>query len=221
MKYTNLISFAFLFLLIGCGLFRQQPVNTLYTFSLDSKTYQIAGFHNGDGESVNYLVEKEDDRVIFRAIDEYQNGVLDRVVSGSISLREANRIYQTGIRMAMESDQFREVERERTFETETDEHRLVIASFKTGENQFQNRFLIYDLNWDLLGIYWDSDSDGVIDRQEQGDIEPDRVQALYNIALQNAADRQRIEERDGNQTIITIAESEHLKDIPQKPKISQ
>jgi hypothetical protein len=39
-------------------------------------------------------------QIILRAIDKDQNGVLDQVVVGDISLDEANKIYQLGLDLA-------------------------------------------------------------------------------------------------------------------------
>lgn len=205
MKYSAIVFYPFLilFFVAGCSLFRSQPSGTLFIFDHDGKTYEIAGHINEDGESVNFLTNREDDDVIFRAIDRNQSGVIDQIIYGSISVLEANEIYQAGIQIAMANDQFKTVEKNRTFELEYGDYQLMVESYQKRTDQFHNRFVLFDLNWNLKGIYWDNDSDGTIDRTDAGDLDLEIVQDLYSIALESAGEQSRLEKTDNDQIIIS------------------
>jgi hypothetical protein len=183
-------------------MFRPQPSGTLFTFELEGKTYEIAGYVDESGESANYLTHRERDNVVFRAIDRNRVGIIDQVVSGSISTQEANEIYQAGIQIAMERDLFKNIDKDRAFEFRHGDYQLMVESYQKRAGQFHNRFVLFDVNWKLKGIYWDDNSDGIIDRADSGDLDMDRVQELYSIAIQRAGEENRLDERDDGQLII-------------------
>lgn len=204
MKYSARILYPLLILFFaaGCSLFRPQPSGTLFTFNHDGKTYEIAGYVNEAGESANYLTYREKENVVFRAVDQNRSGIIDRIISGSISVLEANEIYQAGIQIAMENDLFKTIERNRTFEVKYGDYQLMVESYQKRKGQFHNRFVLFDLNWNLKGIYWDDDSNGTIDRTDAGDLEMDLVRELYYVAIERAGEQNRLEKTDEDQMII-------------------
>jgi hypothetical protein len=154
------------------------------------------------GESANYLTLRDQDNVVFRAIDHNRSGIIDQVVSGSIGVMEANRIYQAGIQIAMERDLFKNIDGNRSYEVEYGDYQLVIETYLKRDDEFHNRFVLFTLNWELVGIFWDDNSDGTIDRSETGEIELIEAQEYYTIALEKAQEDERLIETDNEQIII-------------------
>lgn len=191
-----------LFLVVGCSMFRTQPTGTLFVFDYEGETYEIAGYGTLEGESANFLVYRDGEDIIFRVMDRNRTGVLDRVVSGSVSIEEANRIYRAGIQIAMMEDQFKSIDLERTYEIKSDDYRLVVESYPKHEGLFQNRFIIYDLNWSIIGIYWDEESNGKIDSVISGEMDMEKVQELYTVILQRAEKKGKLQQSDDNKFII-------------------
>jgi len=198
-----LASLILLFFVAGCSMFRTQQSGTLFSFNYEGKTYEIAGYTNSAGESANYLTYRENESVQFRAVDHNRSGIIDQIMSGSISIMEANKIYQAGIRIAMEKDLFKNIQRDRTFEVAYNEYQLLVETYQKRKGEFHNRFILFDLNWELIGSFWDDDSDGELERVESGDVELDFAQNLYSIALQRAGESNRLHETDENQKIIS------------------
>lgn len=202
------ISLVFLsFAIAGCSLFKSQPKGSVFSFDYEGKTYQIVGYNEIEGESANFLIYREDDTVLFRVIDRNQTGTLNDVLSGDISLSEANRIYQAGITIAMEQEQYREKDRQRSFETEMEEYRAIIESYVKNWETPRNRLVIYDLNWRLIGIFWDENSNGIVDTVDYGDMEIGTAQSLYETALNRAGSQGRLDKNDSNTFIISRAAS--------------
>jgi len=156
-----------------------------------------------DGESANYLTYREQDNVIFRAVDYNRTGVIDQVVSGSVSVTDANEIYQAGIQIAVERNLFKNIDRNRTFESKYGDYQLMLETYQKREGEFHNRFILYNLEWELIAVYWDDDSDGLVDRSESGDLDLDTAQNLYGIVLDKAKESRRLIETDENQFIIS------------------
>lgn len=198
-----LLTFTLISILAGCSLFRSQQTGTLFSFEYEGKVYDISGYTNEVGESVNYLTYRDNNDLVFRAVDHHRSGVIDQVVSGSITVKEANIIYQAGIRIAMEQDLYKNIDRYRTFEFKYDDYQLMVETYQKREGEFHNRFVIFDLNWELEASYWDDNSDGTIDRIDTGDLDMDTVQNLYSLALDRAGDADRLNETDSGQIIIS------------------
>lgn len=196
-----------LLFLAGCSLFKSPQTGSLFEFEYEDQVYEIAGFTSEDGESVNMLIQRdpETDEVYFRVMDENQTGVLDRVITGEISLEEANRIYQAGIRIAQQQDQYKSIERDRTYETETDDFRLIVESYMNREDSPFNRFIIYDLNWNLLGVYFDEGSDATLNRiqEQESEIDITTAQELYMQAIDRASEDNKLEKNSDSQVIIS------------------
>jgi len=203
MKYLISIV-SLLFFLTSCALFRHQPEGTQFSFEFENETYQILGYTSDEGQSANFLVKRDGDRTIFRAIDRDQDGIIDQVITGSVGLPEANEIYREGIRQARELGQHKEVERFREFEHTYLEYRLLVQSYIPETDTYLNRFIIAGLNRDVISVAWDDDSDGVLNRIESGNIDLETAQSLYERTLDRAADNNRIEpDMDGRFVITT------------------
>lgn len=192
-----------LFLLTSCALFRHQPEGTQFSFEFENETYQILGYMSEEGQSANFLVKREGDQTIFRAIDRDQNGIIDQIITGSVGLQEANEIYKEGIRQARELGKHKEIERFREFEHTYREYRLLVQSYIPDTDSYINRFIITDLNRNIISVAWDDESDGLLTRIESGDIDLQAAQALYERILSRAADNYRIETNMDGRYVIT------------------
>jgi len=198
-----LLPLILLIFIASCSMFRTQQTGTLFTFEYEGKTYEITGYTNEVGESANYLTHRDQNNVVFRAVDHSRSGIIDQIVSGSVTVMEANEIYQFGIQIAMEQDLFKNIDRNRTFESEYGDYRMMVETYQKQKGKFHNRFLLYDLNWELIGVFWDDDSDGTIDRSEAGNMEMESAQNLYTIALERAEESERLIETDESRIIIS------------------
>lgn len=220
MKSAIRYAIPFLIILAGCSMMRPQQSGSLFVFEYEGQDYEIAGFSNPEGEAVNMLIQRdrENEKVQFRVMDQNQTGVLDQVLTGDISLKEANKIYHAGIRVAQQQDQYRSLERERVFETETEKYRLIVESYLKNEDSPFNRFVIYDLNWNLLGIYFDEGSDATLNRQQEAEIEMTVAQELYMRAIERAGEKNMLDKSTDRQVIIS---QESKTSIPQSGVISE
>lgn len=203
MKYLTLSFLLLLFFLSACALFRAQPSNTNFSFEFENETYEIIGYTTDENDSANFLIHRVNGTTLFRVIDRDQDGILERVVTGSIELERANRIYNEGIRQARELGLYKEIESTREFEHIHEEYRLIVQSYTYRRQSYVNRFIIYDLNWIVDSIFWDDDSNGILNRKEIGERDLDDAQVLYDLALQHASESERIDMRFKNRMIIS------------------
>ena len=102
----------------------------------------------------------------------------------------------------MEKDLFKNIDGNRSYEVEYADYQLVIETYLKRDDEFHNRFVLFTLNWELVGIFWDDNSDGTIDRSETDEIELSEAQKYYTIALEKAQEDERLIETDNEQIII-------------------
>jgi len=191
------------FVLAGCASVPTEPTSTSFSFDFEDSTYQIIGIMNEEGERMNFLLHRQNDSTLFRVIDLNQDGIMNRVVTGTIDLDRANVIYNEGIRQAIEKGQFKETAQLREFDTIYDDYRLQVQSNIISRDQFQNRFIIYDLDWIILGVYFDEDSDGTLTILELGEINMEDAQNLYEVVLHRASEKNRIDASHSGRYIIS------------------
>jgi hypothetical protein len=188
--------------LAGCATVPQEPTNTYFSFDFEDSAYEIIGIETEDGGGVNFLIHRQNDKTLFRAIDVNRDGVIDRVVAGAISHERANLIYNDGIRQAMDRNQFKKTVRTREFETMHDDYRLQVQSYETGRDHYQNRFVIYDSAGIVIGICRDEGSDGLLNSLELGEFTIDEAQILYDVILLRASEMNRIEKAQNSRYVI-------------------
>ena len=84
-------------ILINCGPTRPKIEIGGYDFKYEGKTYRIESIAPNFMEGYNTLILKEDDRIVLKATDKEQDGILDVVDIGELSLEKAKEIYQEGL----------------------------------------------------------------------------------------------------------------------------
>lgn len=179
---------------MSCGTSKEYIPSSAYTFQFEGNDYQIVGYTSPSGEGINYLVYRDnEDNIIFRALDSDRNGTLDSIESGEITLDEANQIYRAGIFMAMDQEKHDGQRTDREFVANIGDLNFAVETYPRPNEEYQNRFFIYDLEWDLLGTYWDNNSNGIIDEVEQGERSIKDAQVYYEKVLQLAHNKERLQ----------------------------
>lgn len=197
MKYLNLVlTLLFLFTLLSCGTTKETVPDSVFNFQFENNEYEIIGLTDSSDREINYLVQYGDNEVLFRAIDSNRNGSLDDLLTGDISLTEANRIYKAGINMAMSQGKHRGESTDREYVVNIDNLNFAIETYPSEETKYRNRFIIYDLEWNLLEMYWDNGSNGTLDEIEQGDGSIENAQIHYNNVLERAAQERHMEDSE-------------------------
>ena len=83
---------------IGCSSTR--PPSTLagkIMFDLDGNNYSIESMTPPDQIGYNMLIAREDGKINLNAVDKDQDGIIDKLITGDMSVEEAQRIYNEGI----------------------------------------------------------------------------------------------------------------------------
>lgn len=173
---------------VGCGSTKTERTQFQFTFQYDGAEYLIISVVVSSDGGHNFLTRREDGELVFSAKDEDQNGVLDTILVGNMSLASANHIYARGIELARNQGRYREIPGTRIFEYRMLGSVYVVQSLTPDVGQFLNRFTYFN-SYRTEIICMDDDADGVLDRIQHGLADLEVSQELYETVLKVGVQR--------------------------------
>lgn len=193
-----------LLVFIGCASSEPRIESSKFEFEYEEETYEIIGLISSDGESLNDLVLRDGREIVFWARDSNQDGEMDRVMRGDISLERANEIYRAGIRLAAEQGKYEQKPHPRTFEFADEKviYSVITVLGESGNNY--NIFSVYDIETEVETKMRDSNLNGQIDENQFEDEEHIRWQRLYERALNRGVKERRIQKTDEDTYIVLV-----------------
>src|SRR6056297_1960228 len=193
-----------LFVVMGCASSEPRSESSKFEFQFEEKTYEIIGFTSSDGESLNDLVLRDDREIVFWARDDNQDGAMDRVMRGEISLERANEIYRAGIRLADEQGKYQQKPHPRTFEFVEDQYIYTLVSVVGDSEDSYNLFAVYNVETKVEVKMRDSNRNGQLDEDQFEHEEYIQWQRLYELALEKGLDEGRIQQTEEGTYIILV-----------------
>lgn len=182
-------------LILGCSSTKDLPTRTEFSFQFNNELYEIISISDPSGEGYNYLIKEEDGESVLRSMDTDQDGYIDLVQYGGISIDEANVIYAYGIQQAIDQQKFKARKTQRKFTLTEDTKEYVIQTFGYYTDVLYNQLTITDLETDSTEIYLDMNADGELDNIEEGDRTLESAQKIYQKVIQAGLDKKYIEFR--------------------------
>ncbi|MFO7798195.1 hypothetical protein [Rhodohalobacter sp.] len=193
-----------LFIVIGCASTEPKTESSKFEFQFEDQTYEIIGLISPDGESLNDLVLRDDREIVFWTRDDNQDGTMDRVMRGEISLERANEIYRTGIRLANEEGKYEQKPHPRTFEFADEQYIYTLVTVMGDSEDSYNLFSVYNVETEVETKLRDSNHSGQLDENQFEHEEYIRWQRLYEKALEKGIDERRIQRTDEGTYIVLV-----------------
>lgn len=179
---------------LSCSSTKDLPTKSLFTFQYGHKNYEIISISDpAADEGFNILTLKENGESVFRSMDQDQDGVIDLVQYGNISIPEANLIYSYGIRQAMSQDKFKARNSERIYTFTENNIEFTIKTFGFYVDLLYNKFTIHDLTSGKEEVFLDIDADGKLDKIDKGTRKIENVQSLYEEVIKAGQNEKKIE----------------------------
>lgn len=179
-------------LIASCSASRDLPKKALFSFEYESENYQIVSITDPSGEGMNLLLKVDNDSSLFRTLDQDQDGIIDIIQYGSVTLEEANLIYTFGIKEANNNGKLRGRDRVRIFNYKEEPNRYTIQTYGLYRDALYNRFTILNIHDNTEEIFLDVNADGILDRIEISDRNLPEVQSIYKRILNEGIKQQRI-----------------------------
>lgn len=179
-------------LLASCSSSKELPRKAMFPFEYQNENYQIISITSASGEGMNILLKVNEDSSEFRVLDQDQDGIIDVVQHGNVSLDQANRIYTIGISEAQHAGKVREREKERLFKYAEDQYYYRVQTFGLYSEMYYNRFMIRNIRLGIEESFLDVNADGILDKAEYSTRSHKEVQPDYLKVLKKGLDQDRI-----------------------------
>jgi len=201
MKYATLL-LALVLYVGGCATTNPEPERHSFAFTYEGDPYEIISVVVPTGGGGNYLALYEGNRFLIRAKDRDQDGRIDTVLVGDITLETANRIYAAGIAEAQRQGKYRETISSRVYELIQAGHTYLIQTYVVDAGRSYNKFILYDTAIGQETVFVDAEGDGILDSVASGDADLDASQPVYEMVLQEGIRDGRITRIDDRYTVL-------------------
>ncbi len=195
--------FLFLLILMNCRTTRSTIELGRYTFNYNNLTYQIDSVTPSNMEGYNILSRLENEHIVFKAIDKEQNGMINEVLIGTLSLEEANAIYQFGIKEGERLGYIKKKTFAREYRTYDELNNYLLATYILAVGDVYNKLRISSrqlISGETVVI--DLNADGKLDEVEKGDMGLNFYQKLYDKVLDRGIKEMKIEKKNGIYIVI-------------------
>lgn len=181
--------------MLGCSSSKYLPTRTDFTFEFDQQSYLIISISAPTGEGYNYLIRYEGEESVLRSMDTNQDGILDLVQYGELTLNEANKIYTYGIQQAIAQQKFKARKDKRIFNHTEENLKYTLETIGFYSDLLYNRFEITNIITGENELFFDMDADGKLDKIEQSDRTLEDARELYRKIIQVGMSKNMIEIR--------------------------
>jgi len=204
MKIIGVLSAVVIVTMItGCASTPPEVELSRFSFEYGGKKYDIQCTTPRSQEGYNLLMQREGNNILIKAIDKEQDGFLDEVKVGDISLENAQKIYREGITAATKQ----EVVKTRTFAREYRAsdvlNKYILRSYILAIGEYYNRFSVLKKQGNENEIVLiDLNADGKLDKIEKGVGNLEQYQSLYQKVLEKGLDEQKVAKAEGMYQVI-------------------
>jgi len=184
MKIKILFFIALAFPLLMCTSTRPKIRVGGYYFKYKGREYRIRSVTPNFVDGYNILTLEEGDEVLLKGIDKEQDGILDIVTIGDITLQQARDIYDHGIKFGKKRGYIKMESVAREFHTTIGNSNCFLVSYVLALGEIYNKLIIEDMSFGEV-IIIDENADGNLDQIKKGPQEMERYQRLYRLVLNN------------------------------------
>jgi hypothetical protein len=170
----------------------QGEYTSILKFYSGGNEYTIISFSREDVTGYNILMREENDKVIIKSIDKQQDGELDEILEGNISLVDANKIYSEALAVAKERGMLKKLYFERYYNFSDKIYDYEIRSYILSQGDNYNLFAVKEKAINNIIIIIDEKADGSLDNFQQGSGDIKKFQALYEEVLQEGIFNMRV-----------------------------
>ena len=185
-------------IILGCGTTRPKVELGKFSFEYDGKRYDIKCVTPTSQEGYNLLIQEEGKKILLKVVDKEQDGFLDEVRVGHISLEKAQEIYREGITAAKKKGVVKKRTFARVYRTSDSLNDYILRSYILVIGEDYNKFSILKKqeNEDEI-VFIDLDADGSLDKIERGVGNLEQYQSFYQKVLDNGLSERKVVKTKG------------------------
>lgn len=174
-----------------------------YNFEYEGQTYRIESVNPNKGVGYNVLSVKEGERNVALGLDRDQDGFLDGIVEGEISLRRAREIYSAGISDGERLGRIKSKVLTQEYRTAVGQYTCILVTYQLAIGDIFNRLSLVNTYYaPIEAILLDQGADGNLDLIERGEKEMEFYQAIYEQVIENGLKYGKVAESQGKYQVI-------------------
>jgi hypothetical protein len=174
-----------------------------YSFRCEGKEYRIESVTPDYMEGYNVLTRRIKDELVMKALDKDQDGVLDEIVSGDVTVDEAGRIYKEGLKEGERRHLIKTRPNTREYRTSDVLSDCVLITYILALGDIYNKFTVSQFkNFQNSTVLLDSDADGKLDLVEKGPGTIASFQSLYNQIIDKARRENKLIVSNGKYIVV-------------------
>jgi hypothetical protein len=188
------LGYVAILVLAGTACRSPRPVIELggYFFDCKGQTYRIESVTPSDIQGYNFLIRKEEEQLVLRGVDKEQDGILDELTIGSLTLAEAREIYKFGLEEGERLGYIKMRTFAREFRTEISHNNCILATYVLALGEVYNKLTISNIIRNQAVVV-DKEADGVVDSVETGDRDLVYYQKIYQAVIEQGIRQKKIE----------------------------
>lgn len=174
-----------------------------YSFLYKGKEYRIESVTPSTMEGYNVLTRKDGDELSLKAIDKEQDGNVDEILFGKMSLAEANTIYMEGLLEGERRDHIKKRTFAREYKTSDQMYEYVLDTYVLAVGDVYNRLTISPReSFRTQAVVRDLNADGLLDDVEKGPGTLGGYQKTYEQILEKGIRENRVEKTDSQYWVV-------------------
>lgn len=174
-----------------------------YAFEYENKTYRIQSVTPTLSEGYNFLTLRDGETLVFKAIDKEQDGILDEVQIGNLTLSQANMIYNVGITEGERRGYIKKRTFAREYQFSDVSRNYVLATYILANGEIYNKLTITDRSgFKSTIVVLDTDADGKLDEVSEGTETLGEYQKIYQNVLDKGVQANRIHKMNGHMVVV-------------------
>lgn len=150
-----------------------------YSFEYEGENYNIESVTPNYVEGYNIITRRDGETLVFKAIDKEQDGALDELTIGNITLDQAQKIYHAGILEGEKRGYIKKRTFAREYKTNIGGDRFILATYILALGDTYNKLFYYAIMQRNEVEMVDLQADGIVDRIENGNRELEYYQTIY------------------------------------------
>lgn len=175
-----------------------------YAFHYEGQEYRIQSVTPTLSEGYNVLSRREDEKLVFKAIDKEQDGVLDEVMVGNLMLDEADAIYKEGLAEGERRGYIKMRTFAREYIYKDDLRNYMLATYVLAMGDIYNKLTIVDRSvFKTRVVVIDRDADGILDEVEEGSETLGTYQKMYILVLDMGSRVNKIHKINGKFVVVS------------------
>ncbi len=168
-----------------------------YSFEFQGKNYNIESVTPNNVEGYNMITRREGTDLVFKAIDKEQDGTIDELSIGNMTIDQAQLIYQAAIDEGEKKGFLRKRTLSREYRSSIGGDRFILTTHILALGDTYNKLSYYEIIQGIEVEMIDLEADGIVDRIDEGNKDLGYCQKIYRNIIDRGLKYGKVQQING------------------------